>query len=362
MTTDSGIILCILLNKKMKIQLCINTTATLRSIPVNCVYYTDNNKMSNHIVNIYDLKHYDSNDLEDDIQSIYINFINGIVSCQTNGKQCDSFIKYVNDRIQIKLPFIVENNNDNEQTTKYYIRINIYDIEFYHAHLIENDEWIDVFDGMVYVCSPMKNPKLLLFSSLENNGYIQILYCKLKHTLNDYDVSLNDMLDNMSYDLPDFKNMYFFTIIHVLYYTLSKTYFINYNPKRNLNIKNKLLEKIQVPFVHRNENGMLYLECYDNMTSKYYYIIEKIIYCGQTIDFIQKEKCRCKIYKILHTNKKNIFVQRGMKCICFYNKLAKKMESIGFDDVGIMFDRNNFYKYFNVTSACSGLTAVMINI
>lgn len=292
----------------------------------------------NNIIDIYDtcntIDIYNETifDLDSDIHCMYIHFADDKVSYEINDVTYN--VDYYNG--WLKIPF----GNVIAKFKICYIKINMYDVEFeyqpsiiYHHRELYDD--IIIFDGTEYYIDTIHNNVDLSFCRSKKTGYVQILYCNVNNYYHYYD------FDDMFYRLIEFTcnsytDLYIGTFcanvikIHNNFRSVNAIYIDHDNMQYT---KHKLIKKLQIPFVHKNKNGTLYLECYDN-TSKYYrYIIEKISYDDITINFIQTKKCKCNIFKIQHVDDDK-FV-RGLKCICFHKKILQKIESIGLYDLRI---------------------------
>lgn len=302
----------------------------------------------NNVIDIYDtcntidIYNQEKNDSDNDIQCMYINFVDGKVSCKLNDVLCEPDIDYCDHNIRrIPLDCMITEKNF---PTCCYIKINIYDVVCASSPslIINNCRVYKIFNGCeiygkIYV--DQRDNRVMLCVDPKNNGCMQILCCDI----NEYDYI------EISNDFANTRVYYYYYVEHVLHLfnldIFSKCFAVpkncQFSEMCSINVnydapytKNELskIKNIQIPFVHKNKSGKIYLECYDHMMfpkEYYYYIVEKITYDDVIIDFIQTEKCKCKIFKIQHVNNNDMFEKRSLRCMCFNKKILKKMKSVG---------------------------------
>lgn len=87
---------------------------------------------------------------------------------------------------------------------------------------------------------------------------------------------------------------------------------------------NKCIRKYEIPFVEKNMEGTIQLECYINCSRYIYYVISRIAYNGAIIDTIQNNKCDCSEYATLdYIKTDNKFTNRIKSCWCFLDKVYR---------------------------------------
>lgn len=105
---------------------------------------------------------------------------------------------------------------------------------------------------------------------------------------------------------------------------------LKYNVKLDIPDKiNKCIRKYEIPFVEKNMEGTIQLECYSNCSKYFYYVITKIVYNGTIIDCMQNYKCDCSEYASLdYIRTDNKFSNKIKMCWCFLNKLYKIIKEL----------------------------------
>ncbi len=182
------------------------------------------------------------------------------------------------------------------------------------------------------------------------SGYIQITLCKVfplqpklpekpkndAHMFNELFYLLGKC--NYMHQYVNARNENYILNINVSHFRIDEKYYMG----STHNICNKIIRKIELPFIERNSkaDGALYIECY-KPSRFYYFVIEKVIYRNEVINTIQYNKCSCSQYRAKDLIKSNSEIfNRIKKCACFLHILELKFAKAGIYDIAI-----NYYTF-----------------
>lgn len=183
-----------------------------------------------------------------------------------------------------------------------------------------------IYDGQIIIDDIYDKFQIQFYKSSENEkitGSIQINIYELAESRKSQHENIRNYLQYY-YDVLD-VNEFCYLKIPTIYFKILKNYV-----KLDIPLKcNKVVKKYEIPFIQKNIEGTVQLECYSNCSIYFYYVITRIVYNGSIIDTTQNYKCDCSEYTTLdYIRTDNKFTNKIKMCWCFLDKLYKILKEL----------------------------------